>query len=824
VDRRAALAEGDTLPDRSSGSALFVDISGFTPLTAALAEELGPDRGAEALTNHLNHVYGALIDQVHAYHGSVIGFSGDAITCWFDGDDGRRAVTAALAMQKVMEDLNQADEPGDFGESIGIKTAVAAGSARRFLVGDPHVSYLEVLAGSILDRTAEGEKLAAQGEVLISKEVRDALGDDLQILGERAGAESQPFFLAGSLAQPAAADPWTDVPCLATDVTQQWILPPVFQRLGLGEGQFLSELRPAVAVFLKFGGIDYDGDEEAREKLDQFVRWVQSLLERYGGSLFQVTLGDKGSYLLMVFGAPIAHEDDMARALSAAVDLQQPPPHLSFVGDIQIGVNRGQIFAGAYGGPQRMTYGSLGDAVNVAARLMEQAAPGQILMPERLGSLIAKEFQYLPLGRRQMKGLMGPIAVASLKGRCGDGDGQALSRTAVEDSIVGRGAEKAVVEEMLNALAGGESGVLVVEGEAGIGKSSLVAQLTSQAQTLGLLNFEGAGDAVEQTSPYFAWRRIMRLVFDDPDQSDAEMEERVVSHLQAIDPDLPRLAPLLNAVLPVNLPDNELTEAMIGEVRADNLQDLLVSILVARASKAPCVLILEDAHWLDSASWALSRIVARDVTPLLLVIATRPQDPPSADFVHLRNGPSSRVVTLDLLDADEILAIIGKRLGVDNLPRSIAKLILDKAEGHPFFGEELAYALRDAGYLRIENGRAELAASEQELERLTFPDTIQGVITSRIDRVTPQQQLTLKVASVIGRMFAYRILHDIYPIENSDRELHSNLEILEKLDITPLEAPDPELAYIFRHIITQEVTYGLLTFAQRKRLHQAAAV
>ena len=205
LDRRAALAAGIDLPERSSGSALFADISGFTPLTAALAEELGPDRGAESLTGHLNRVYGALIAQVHAYHGSVIGFSGDAVTCWFDGDDGRRAVTSALAMQAILEELNKAGEIGDRDQPIGIKTAVALGSARRFLVGDPDVSYMEVLAGSILDRTAEGEKLAAQGEVLISNEVRDALGDDVQLLGQRAGQESRPFFLVGGLARPAAS-------------------------------------------------------------------------------------------------------------------------------------------------------------------------------------------------------------------------------------------------------------------------------------------------------------------------------------------------------------------------------------------------------------------------------------------------------------------------------------------------------------------------------------------------------------------------------------------------------------------------------------------
>ena len=157
------------------------------------------------------------------------------------------------------------------------------------------------------------------------------------------------------------------------------------------------------------------------------------------------------------------------------------------------------------------------------------------------------------------------------------------------------------------------------------------------------------------------------------------------------------------------------------------------------------------------------------------------------------------------------------------LPEPVNELLLSKASGHPFFSEELAYALRDTGLIAIENGQSRLRASVEELNALSFPDSIDSVITSRIDLLTAQQQVTLKVASVIGRVFAYSTLFDIHPIEANKPDLHDQLNTLERLDITPVETPEPDLSYIFKHIITQEVAYKLMSFAQRQGLHKAIA-
>jgi tetratricopeptide (TPR) repeat protein len=290
----------------------------------------------------------------------------------------------------------------------------------------------------------------------------------------------------------------------------------------------------------------------------------------------------------------------------------------------------------------------------------------------------------------------------------------------------------------------------------------------------------------------------------------------------------------LSAVLPFEFVDNDTTRLWQGKVRAEQTRALLVQILagvtVGVNGSSPLLLVMEDAHWLDSASWALLKQVQHEIKPLLLVIATRPMLDAQgsatslpAEYRELLTSSELQVVKLAALPAADTLTLVCRRLGVASLPLMVADFILEKTEGHPFFSEELAYALRDAELIKIHQGQCQLASEVRDLHLLNFPDTLQGVIISRIDRLTPPQQLTLKVASVIGRIFAFRVLHEIHPLEADKRHLPVDLDILERLDLTLLDSPEPELAYIFKHVITQEVVYNLMAYALRRQLHQVVA-
>src|SRR5689334_3411056 len=202
MDRRLALAHGVDLPDHVSGAALFADISGFTPLTEALVSALGPQRGAEELTVWLNQIYDALITEIEKYRGSVIGFSGDAITCWFD-DQGQeylqpatknpsvlRATSCALAMQRMMQQFAQVEVQKAGIISLAIKIVIAVGPTRRFMIGDPAIQLVDVLAGKTLDRLALGEHHAERGELLLDEAAIAALQDQIEIQEWRENAEN----------------------------------------------------------------------------------------------------------------------------------------------------------------------------------------------------------------------------------------------------------------------------------------------------------------------------------------------------------------------------------------------------------------------------------------------------------------------------------------------------------------------------------------------------------------------------------------------------------------------------------------------------------
>ncbi len=204
-DRLRAVACGQALPDRTSGSALFADISGFTALTESLRDALGPRRGAEELTHHLDLVYSALVAEVEKYDGSVISFAGDAVTCWFDGADAAmRAVTCAFDMQSAMLAFAAITLPAGRTSSLSLKVCVATGDARRFVVGDPAISYIDALAGATVTRTATGEHLAGKSETLVDEATASALGETLSAVAWRTAEGGEKFAVAAALHRRAA--------------------------------------------------------------------------------------------------------------------------------------------------------------------------------------------------------------------------------------------------------------------------------------------------------------------------------------------------------------------------------------------------------------------------------------------------------------------------------------------------------------------------------------------------------------------------------------------------------------------------------------------
>jgi adenylate cyclase len=860
MDRRQALAQRRALPDRTSGAALFADISGFTPLTEALVKELGQRRGAEELTRQLNTVYSALIGKVHRYGGSVISFSGDAITCWFNGDEGLLATACALAMQETMRAFAQVKTPGGTAVALAIKVALTTGPVRRFLVGDPQIQTIDVLAGATLDNMAAAEKQAEKGEVVVGPAALAHLRNKIIVAGWREDEAGNRYAVVDGVTTPITlATPWPPIPPTAftAEMVRPWLLPPVYERLQGGQGQYLAELRPGVTLFMRFTGLDYDGDDNAGQKLDAFMRWVQNVLAHYDGYMLQLTVGDKGSYLYGAFGAPIAHDDDPARAVAAALELRAPPALLSYITGIQIGISQGRLRTGAYGGQTRRTYGVLGDEVNTSARLMGQAKAGQILVSAQVAEAASRSHLFNSLGEMALKGKREPVPVLEALGRRHPTSQR--PSTLYTTPLVGREAELAQLGQSLAAALAGKGQVLRLEGPAGIGKSHLAAEFSEQAIRRGFHVVVGTSQSASQSMPYYAWRQVFRVYFKLAEESapgedstllTARQIEQVTTAVQQTNPDWALRLPLLGDLLGLPIPDNPVTASFDPRLRQEALFTLAVEIVQMWAQARPLLLLIEDGHWLDEASSGLALSLARAIgaDPVALVLVQRP--PLRADrplLPELDTLAHYHHLDLGELTPAGVVALIANRL--HGQPSALAaSLIQAQAQGNPFFTEELvdalreaeqlrpdadgvwtlseqmAGALRDAGCLVWQNGEWVLAENASlSAADLDIPDSIHGIVLSRIDRLPESHKLTLKVASVIGRTFEVVLLNHTHPAHPPPGVLQEQVGAMEARDFVRLETPPPQLAYMFKHSTTQEVTYDTLLFAQRRALHRTVA-
>jgi len=822
-DRLRALVRGTTLPDRTNGSALFADISGFTPLTEKLTRDLGARRGIDELTLRINNVYNTLIGEVDRFGGSIISFAGDAITCWFDSslnEPSTRAVMCAQALQAVMQRI----------PDLSVKVTVSTGWVRRFAIGNPGIRLIDALAGATVARLSTAEHLSGPGEIILDQETMTVL--QLAELESRSAESGERFFVLGpsiirsqGYSIPSNVTANAPLENLDTNLLKAWILPMVYERESAGHGLFLTELRPTTALFVRFMGIDYDDDDRAREKLDQVISQTQRVLERHDGTLLELTIGDKGSYFYASFGASHVHEDDARRAVHASLELRQIFDDFAFLDSIQFGLSSGTMRVGAYGGAARQQFGALGDDVNLAARLMTNAVSGEILLSGRVRKAVADEFLVEARPPMPMKGKAEPLPVFAVLGRQ-QHRAIRLQEPTYALPMIGRGLEMSIMEEKLALVLQGHGQIMGIMAEAGMGKSRLVAEAIRLARRSNFIGYGGACQSDGINTPYLVWHAIWNAFFDlDPlspvrkqvRSLEGELEDRTPEHVDAL--------PLLGTVLGLSLPDNNFTLALQPKDRKAQLESLLVKCIESSAREAAqdgggLLLVLEDLHWIDPVSFDLLELVARaiDNLPVLILLTYRPVDaePLRLTLARLEGWNQFTQIKLTELNAAETEQAIRSKLSnlfperAGGVPPFLIERITSRAQGNPFYVEELLNYLRDRGI----DPRDSAA-----LDELDLPSSLHSLILSRIDQLTSSQQLSLKVASIIGRVFHFRDLHNYYPSLGTDELLKTDLRQLEHLDLTPLESPEPELTYLFKHLVTHEVAYESLAYATRAQLH-----
>jgi class 3 adenylate cyclase/tetratricopeptide (TPR) repeat protein len=533
-----------------------------------------------------------------------------------------------------------------------------------------------------------------------------------------------------------------------------------------------------------------------------------------------------GDAVMAVFGAPVAHEDDPERALRSALDMRERLErfnrlHIDRLGRplaLHVGVNTGTVVAGSVGSDLRMAYTVMGDTVNTASRLEGAALPGQILVSRDTYRLARAAFTFLALEPIRVKGKRDMLDVYELhQAKLVPSKARGLRDFA--PVFVGRRAEMQQLNEVMDGLQDGRGRIVAISGEAGIGKSRLMAEWQAQIRPL-VTWIEGRCLAYKSVVPYGPFLDMLQRLADiTADHTEDMARWRLDVFVQHFFPgSLEAKAIFANLlVLPLSQEERDLLAMVTPKQVRQRLFDLVTSLVSQLAAEQPVVLVIEDAHWADAASRELFEHLFALTDTLPVVLASISREPPDEAF-RARYADKLTDIQLTPLQEDTSTEMVAKLLEVPELPSNLRQLVVGKAEGNPFFVEELIRTLIERGALaQTEDGGWEVTPL---IETITVPDTLNGLLMARLDRLPPRTKWLAQQAAVIGRFFLYRVLRHM--VETS-AGMDEDLGQMEREDLIRERARDPELEYMFRHALTQEVAYQSLLGPRRRELHRKVA-
>ncbi|MCH8199390.1 MAG: AAA family ATPase, partial [Chloroflexi bacterium] len=524
---------------------------------------------------------------------------------------------------------------------------------------------------------------------------------------------------------------------------------------------------------------DVTGSTAAAQNLDP-EEWAEIMngafehliapVYRYEGTLARLM----GDAILAFFGAPIGHEDDPERAVLAGLDIlasiapyrAQVKERWGFDFDVRVGINTGLVVVGEVGSDLRLEYSALGDAVNMAARMEQTATPGTVQITEQTHKLVAPLFDFEDLGGIEVKGHDEPVHAFQVVG-VKAAPGQLRGVEGLESPLVGRAHEVAQLEEAVGALTRGQGRIVSVTGDAGLGKSRLVAEIRRDtlAREPDVRWLEGRSLSYDASTPYAPIIDLLSGYFQlGADHANGGHYGAVRDGIERVMPDaVDQTAPFIATMLGVQIaePDMDRVRYLDPPSMRDGIFNAACALLEHLAADRPTVVMMEDLHWSDSTSLELLEhlMPLTQRSPLLLLALFRPQrQDPSWRFHEVAEREYEHLYTavrLEPLSADGSRELIANLLRIEGLTENIRSLILAKAEGNPFFVEEVIRSLLDSGVV-VPDGDHWRAT--REIADIAVPDTLSAVLTTRMDRLDDASKQVVQAASVIGREFSFDAL------------------------------------------------------------------
>ena len=567
--------------------------------------------------------------------------------------------------------------------------------------------------------------------------------------------------------------------------------------------------------------------EDWAEIMGQAFEHLVTPVQRYEGTVARLM----GDAILAFFGAPNAHEDDPQRAVLAGLEILrglQPfcekirQQHgLDF--NVRVGINTGPVVVGDIGSNLAMEYTAMGDAVNVAAYMEQSAQPGTVQVAEATHRLVAPLFDFEDLGPIQIKGKRDPIrAYRALTPKAEPGRLRGIE--GLSSPLIGREDELAELRRTLQELRQGRGSIVLLLGEAGLGKSRLVEEV--QREWEAEPNQQGrwlqaGGISYDMARPYSLFQQLFRTLcnigeHDEPAQARERIVDMCADFQEEVNAEAGRAAELV-----LSLHREKGVPAPEGETLK---RELFAAMLAAwrKPAQLPLILALDDLHWADPASIELLQHLFQlaDEIPVLFLCAMRPyrQSPGWAARVAAETTYPHRFTEIELqpLSAQESNSLVDHLLQIADLPTELRATIQDKSEGNPFFVEEIIRTLIEAGAIeRDEQG--EHWRTTQTIEAIALPDNLQALLIARMDRLEKDVRRTLQLASVIGRSFFYRVLQGIAEVQET---LQPHLNTLQRVELIREVARVPEWEFVFRHDLTRDAAYHSILKRERREFHR----
>jgi class 3 adenylate cyclase/tetratricopeptide (TPR) repeat protein len=796
--------------ERPDATVMLADISGFT----ALSEKLDPER----VTDIVNACFERLEAIVLAHGGIIDEYLGDCVKAVFGFSPATarptlHAVQAALEIRDAVAAFNlDHDLPSPLGVHVGLDTGHTIGA----VMGRPDEDDFLVM-GETARTAALLEDASERGEIFVG---------------------------AATHAATAAEFEYRPRPPVSLDREGSSVL--VYELVGRKAARRAlrqSERRYATIMFAEVFGFgelsSHMGPTALAELVTTCFGDLRGVVERHGGVVDKY-LGDG---LMALFGIPNAIEDAPKQAINAAIEMRAHVARFADARELQlavhVGINTGLVIAGEIGGRVKRDFSAIGDTVNLASRLKDAAPRGAVYAGVETHRHTEDDFEYTAVAPLVLKGKERPVPafeLASTTTRLHRTTGRRAGRM-VYSEMVGRDAELETLRGAITALAAGHGSVVTLVGEPGMGKTRLVSEATVVAEELGVAVVLARSLAVGETLSFHPFIDLFRqLAGIDENEPETQALRKLENAITGLVPDVAADAfPFVATLMGYRLsgPDAD----RIAAIEGDSLEKLIAKsvreVFQALGERRPTIVVFEDLHWIDRTSLNLLEMLVPLVhrQPLLFLHVQRPHFAETGErllrVVRDRLADRHREIQLHGLEAQHSEALVQSLLNIEDMPRALRTVIAQKAEGNPFYIEEVVRSLIDQGAIEYHDDRFTVT---DKIDTVVIPSTIQDVIMARVDRLDESKRQLLQVASVIGRNFYHRIIAAILESEGLDDDLAQLKEkqmLVERRKRWELAVGErtfgEELEYVFQHALAQETIYASLLHKTRKANHLRVA-